>query len=69
MKEKYKWDKYYNKYNNWEHIYCPNCGKSCYFSRNCKCICSHCGHMIYPTKKCEFKDKVEMLKRKKEREI
>ncbi len=57
-------DRYYNKYDNYEHIYCSYCGKSSYFIRNCKAICSVCGNIIYPSKRSEFKDKMEKLMRR-----
>ena len=62
-------DNCYSRYDNYQHIYCSNCGKSSYFKQDHKCICNNCGHIIYPSERCKFKDKVEMLKRKKEKEI
>lgn len=54
----------YNRYDNYEHVYCRTCGHSCYFKTNHQAVCSYCGTMIYPSKKCEFKQKLERELRK-----
>ena len=61
--KKYK-DKYYNKYDGYEHIYCRTCGHSCYFKQNHETVCSYCGTMVYPSKRCEFKSKLKIMLRK-----
>lgn len=41
------------------------CGHSLTFLQNKPAMCRHCGRMVYPTKICEFKNKLkkEMKKR------
>ena len=34
------------------------CGHTISFLSNYKCICNHCGRMVYASKKNEFKDKL-----------
>lgn len=34
------------------------CGHALTFLRNHPKICTHCGRMVYPTKVCEFKEKL-----------
>lgn len=61
--KKYK-DYCFNKYDNYEHIYCRTCGRSCYFKTNHEAICSWCGTPVYPSKRSEFKAKFKMMLRK-----
>lgn len=58
--KKYK-DNCFNKYDNYEHIYCKNCHHSGYFKRNHEAICSWCGALIYPSKRSEFKASIKKL--------
>ena len=60
-----KGDYCYNRYDNYEHIYCSKCGHSGYFKKNHQTLCSWCGNMVYPTKRSEFKDKLKKEMRKK----
>ena len=34
------------------------CGHTLSFISNHYTICNHCGNKVYPSKKCEFKDKL-----------
>lgn len=54
----------YNKYDSYEHIYCRVCKHSVFFKSNYPAVCSYCGAMIYPSKKSEFKSKLERELRK-----
>ena len=47
---------------------CPNCGHSISFLTNHYVICDYCGIKVYPTEKAEFKDKMILELRKKEKE-
>lgn len=58
-----KMDNLYNKYANYIRVYC-RCGHSLAFLRNHSAICNNCGRTVYPTKKCEFKEKTEKELRK-----
>lgn len=40
------------------------CGKSFTFLSNHSTICRCCGRTVYPTKECEFKEKMKMKLRK-----
>lgn len=40
------------------------CSHSIYFVRNMPVICKYCGRTVYPTKQCEFKDKLIKERRK-----
>lgn len=40
------------------------CGKSFTFLKNHSAICRCCGRTVYPTKECEFKEKMKMKLRK-----
>lgn len=40
------------------------CGHSITFLSNRPSICRHCGRTVYPTKECEFKDKLRKELRK-----
>lgn len=44
------------------------CGHAMNFLSNHSAICGYCGRRVYPTKKCEFKEKIEMEMRKKKNE-
>ena len=44
------------------------CGHTEYFLSNKPRPCSHCNRTVYPTERTEFKDKIQKLKRKKEKE-
>lgn len=68
MKKNFKADTMYNKFNGWEHVYCNKCGHSMYFMKNHSATCSICGNLVYPTKKSEFKEKMEKLIRRKNNE-
>ena len=41
------------------------CGCSVYFLQNKPLICRYCGRTIYPTRRTEFKDKVNKLIRRR----
>ena len=41
------------------------CGHTISFLNNHYAICRHCGRKVYPTKRCEFKDKLLKEIRKK----
>jgi len=45
--------------------YCE-CGHSVEFLKNHSAICNHCGRKVYPSKKCEFREKaiIELRKMK-----
>ena len=64
MKKTFKIDTSYNKFNGWEHVYCPKCQHSMYFMKNHSATCGICGTLVYPSKKSEFKEKMERLIRK-----
>lgn len=40
------------------------CSHSIYFVSNKPAICRVCGRTVYPTKECEFKEKMKMKLRK-----
>lgn len=40
------------------------CGKSFTFLSNHSIICRNCGRTLYPSKECEFKEKMKMKLRK-----
>lgn len=40
------------------------CNHSIYFVSNKPAICRVCGRTVYPTKECEFKEKMKMKLRK-----
>ncbi len=54
-----KYDTCYNKFNSYEHIYCSKCHHSMYFKSNYPTPCNHCGTLVYPTKRSEFKAKIK----------
>lgn len=56
-------DSCFNKYDNCVKVYCK-CGRSTHFFRNHSVECNYCGRMVYPTKECEFKEKMKMKLRK-----
>lgn len=62
-------DHSYNRYNKYEHIYCSYCKHSLYFKVNYPAICGYCGHIVYPSKRSEFKAKLKskMIKNKGEK--
>ena len=64
MSKGFKNDYSYNRYDNYEHVYCRTCGHSLWFKTNHPAICSYCGTMVYPSKKCEFKETMKKLLRK-----
>ena len=45
------------------------CGCSEYFLSNKPRPCRHCGRTVYPLESTKFKDKIEKIKRKKEKEL
>lgn len=55
----------YNTYENYERVYCRNCGHSIWFKRNHQIACSWCGALVYPSKREEFKNKLKREMRKK----
>jgi ribosomal protein L37E len=57
-------DAKYDKWDKYEHVYCRTCGHSIFFLRNRPVDCSFCGTMVYPSKKSEFKQKLERELRK-----
>ena len=65
---KRKGDRLYNRYDYYVHVYCPKCGKSMYFKTNHQVTCDICGTLVYPSRRSEFKGRINKLKRKKERE-
>lgn len=66
---KYQGDNSYNRFNKYEHIYCEKCHHSLYFIKNHPAICNHCGTVVYPSKRSEFKAKMkkEIIKNKGEK--
>ena len=40
------------------------CGRSIYFLNNKSMICRQCNRRVYPTKSCEFKEKMKKEMRK-----
>lgn len=54
----------YNRYDNYEHIYCRTCHHSMWFKANVPATCNYCGTLVYPSKKKEFKSKLERELRK-----
>lgn len=46
-----------------EKRYCI-CGHSINFYSNHSSICTYCGRKVYPTKDCEFKEKLELQLKK-----
>lgn len=70
-----KFDKTYNlTYNSFtgemvclKRVSCK-CGHVLNFVSNHSKICDYCGRKIYPSKECEFKEKIEMEMRKKRHE-
>lgn len=58
-------DSAYDKYDSYEHVYCRVCKHSLYFKTNHEVCCNYCGTLVYPSKKCEFKYKLNRELRKK----
>lgn len=54
----------FNKYDNYEHIYCSKCKHSMVFLTNHPASCSYCGTLVYPSKRCEFKSRLKIMLRK-----
>ena len=48
-----------NDYINYMKIYCK-CGHSINFLKNHSAICTYCGRKVYPSKDCEFKEKLKL---------
>lgn len=44
------------------------CGVEILFYNNYPAICSYCNRKVYPTKECEFKEKLKLEMRKKKYE-
>ena len=57
-------DKYTGEYVRYIRKKC-RCGHSLYFLKNKPAICRYCGSTIYPTKICEFKEKLKKEIKKK----
>ena len=45
-------------------VYCV-CGHTMNFLSNRSAICTYCGRTVYPSKECEFREKLEKERRKK----
>ena len=54
---------YYNEPVKYVIVHCK-CGKSMQFLRNHSMQCGHCGRIVYPTKECEFKEKMKIKLRR-----
>ena len=57
-------DKAYDKYDAYEHVYCRVCHHSMHFRTNRQVACNYCGTLVYPSKRCEFKNKLKNELRK-----
>ena len=64
MNKKKPKDPAYDKYDNYEHVYCRVCKHSIFFKSNYEVICSYCGALVFPSKRCEFKNKLKNELRK-----
>ena len=51
------------KYNHLKRAICK-CGHTLYFISNHSAICDFCGRKVYPTKQCEFREKIDIALRK-----
>jgi len=49
-------------------VVCGNCGHTVSFLRNAPLICNWCRHTVYPTKKTEFREKLILELRKKDKD-
>ena len=58
-----KKDTCFNKYDGCVKVYCK-CGRSMHFYRNHSMECSYCGRIVYPSKQCEYREKMQMKLRK-----
>ena len=63
-------DPKYDKWDKYEHVYCRTCHHSIFFLKNSPTSCNYCGTLVYPSKKSEFKNKLEIeLRKSKYKEV
>ena len=63
MNNFYKYDKKHSEYITQITRYCK-CGHSLNFLSNHSAVCDYCGRRVYPSKVCEFKERLEKERRK-----